>query len=452
MAKTESKPNTEPKAKPRSTVRDQKDALRVLGVLKVATATQILNLVRPHLRDNKVIRNALLDLEAKGEVVSEGNTAGPAGRFGAPDRTGEPSQKLWSLTAAGLDAAGKLLERGPEEMGGRARGAGRGGAPHAMGVNATVVAFTRGGIGGITSWRTEVPHALAGTGKQNVRADAVLRAKEAGVPLLMVEIDMNTEPVQRVADKLAAYAALYRRRVTDPAAPGTWTSHRAGEAGTVPYWETLHPGTGLPGWPPLAFVFTGAGPLALANRMRDVADLTREHWAAQERRDHDSGDGYLDFTSKVPLVLTTLDRLQQHGPHGPAWRRVAQHHEEFEPLLKALTDTHTEAEYRQREGQRRAADQARQEAEWAAQRAEMQRWAEDDEDEEPDEVLCATPDCGRPVDEPADPYAEETGGIAIPLEDGVHCWVCRQDQALSNRGLRGALRGLRRQRGGTGRA
>ncbi|MCZ4126223.1 hypothetical protein, partial [Streptomyces sp. H39-S7] len=92
-------------------------------MLKVATATQILNLVRPHLSDNKVMRNALLVLQAKGEVVSEGNTAGPAGRFGAPDRTGEPSQKLWSLTPAGLDAAGRLLERDPQELGGRARGA-----------------------------------------------------------------------------------------------------------------------------------------------------------------------------------------------------------------------------------------------------------------------------------------------------------------------------------------
>lgn len=69
-------------AKPRSAVRDQKDTLKVLGVLKVATAMQTLYLVRPHLTDNKVIRNALLNLEAAGEVVSEGNTAGPAERFG----------------------------------------------------------------------------------------------------------------------------------------------------------------------------------------------------------------------------------------------------------------------------------------------------------------------------------------------------------------------------------
>ncbi|MEU3464803.1 replication-relaxation family protein [Streptomyces sp. NPDC006733] len=426
-------------------MRDQKDTLKVLGVLKVATATQILHLVRPHLSDNKVIRNALLDLQAAGAVVSEGNTAGPAGRFGAPDRTGEPSQKLWGLTPAGLDAAAKQLGRDPEDMGGRARGAGRGGAPHAMGVNATIIAFTRGGVGDIAAWRTEVPHALAGTGKQNVRADAVLRAKEAGLPLLMVEVDRNTEPVQRVADKLAAYAACYRRRVADPAVP--WTSRRAGEEG-VPYWQTLYPETALTGWPPLAFVFTGAGPRALHNRMQELAALTSEHWAAADRQ-FDDGDGYLDFTDRVPLVLTTLDRLQEHGPHGPTWRRVAQERgADFEPLLTAFTDTRTKAAYQQRATTRRAAAEARWQAEQAAHKAEqaqrLQQWQaeEDEEDAEPAPVVaqCATPGCEQLVDAPVDWYTE----ITVPPQDGIYCGPCRHAQAYRNRGLRGALRRMRK--------
>jgi hypothetical protein len=201
-AERAAKPTDRRKARrPRSTVRDRKDALRVLGVLKVATATQIKDLVRPHLSDNKPFRNALLVLQADGKVVSEGSTAGPEGKFGAPDRPEEPSQKLWGLTPVGLDAAAALLQRGPEAMGGRARGAGTGGAPHAMDVNAAIVAFTSGGtapgapagIGTIASWRTEVPHPLTSSDKHNVRADAVLQAKDAGVPLLMVEVDRSTE-------------------------------------------------------------------------------------------------------------------------------------------------------------------------------------------------------------------------------------------------------------------
>ncbi|MCZ4103527.1 hypothetical protein [Streptomyces sp. H39-C1] len=215
------------------------------------------------------------------------------------------------------------------------------------------------------------------------------------------------------------------------------------------YWQTLYPGTGLPGWPPLAFVFTGAGPKALANRMQTLADLTREHWAAQKYWFSEDDDGFLDFTGTVPLVLTTLERLQQHGLHGPSFRRVAQGRGEFEPLLQALTDTHTKAAYWQRERPRRAAAEARREAERAAQRAALQQqWDEDDQDdqdEQQEEVQCATPDCSIPVNEPADPYAEEMG-VAVPPEDGVSCWSCRQNQAARNRGLRGALRGLRRQR------
>ncbi|CAG6391868.1 hypothetical protein SCOCK_140066 [Actinacidiphila cocklensis] len=209
-----------------------------------------------------------------------------------PDRGGVA--ELWNLTDPGLDAARRLLERDADQMGGSARGVGRGGAPHAMAVNATIIAIIRGGIGGITSWRTEVPHPLSSTGKRNVRADAVLCAPDDGLPLLMLEVDRGTEPVSRVAAKLASYVAFYRRSVNDPGEPSDWTARMTG-TGQVPFWETLYPDTGLPGWPPLAMVFTGAGPRALANRMRDVAHLSRERWAAEERADRDGSDGYPRF-------------------------------------------------------------------------------------------------------------------------------------------------------------
>jgi hypothetical protein len=267
-------------------VSDRHDVLRVLGVLKVATATQIMELVRPHLFDNKPIRNALLVLQAEKKVISEGSTAGPAGKFGAPDRQGEPSQKLWGLTPLGLDAATKALNRDPDLMGGYARGAGTEGAPHAMAVNATITAFIRGGrlpgspagMGVLESWRTEVPHALTSSGKRNVRTDAVFQDKAAGVPVLMVEVDRATESAHVLADKVASYADFYARQVRPPGQPGTGRG-TIGEMNTVPYWETLYPRTGLPGLPPLAIVLTGAGPTALTNRMLTVGQLSRDFWA-----------------------------------------------------------------------------------------------------------------------------------------------------------------------------
>lgn len=262
------------------------------------------------------------------------------------------------------------------------------------------------------------------------------------MPLLMVEVDRATEPAHRAADKLAAYAALYRRRVTDPAAPGTW--RRTGEDGTVPYWSTLYPGTGQPGWPPVAFVFTGAGPRALANRMQTVADLSRDHWAAEYRTDsgtvREDRDGYLDFTHAVPLVLTTLDRLKQHGPMGAAWWRVAQRRSaEFEPLLQALTNTYTKAEFHERQERRDAERRAQQEAEHAAARAELAKEWDITTEAEPAAVRagltpgwgttteaesgvsqCATPDCG-----PLDAYVS----FPVPPADGVYCGKCRADRA-----------------------
>ncbi|MDJ0347231.1 hypothetical protein QMK19_39220 [Streptomyces sp. H10-C2] len=105
-----------------------------------------------------------------------------------------------------------------------------------------------------------------------------------------------------------------------------------------------------------------------------------------------------------------------------------------------LTDTRTQAAYWQREQQRRAAAAARQEAERAAERAELQPWmAEEDEEEAPNVPQCATPDCQRPVDTPVD---RETD-LRVPPEDDTYCGPCRLDRAWSNRGLRGALRRMR---------
>jgi hypothetical protein len=132
-------------------------------------------------------------------------------------------------------------------------------------------------------------------------------------------------------------------------------------------------------------VLTGAGPTALDNRMRAVGQLSREFWAGTEHADYsygatepDDDDFYLDFAAKVPLVITTLDRLQQHGPMGPVWFRVAQHRgAQPEPLPKALTDTHTAAEYRQRHKQRQRAAEAADAEKQRRAAAEQQRLDEE---------------------------------------------------------------------------
>lgn len=120
----------------------------------------------------------------------------------------------------------------------------------------------------------------------------------------------------------------------------------------------------------MATVLTGAGRTALDNRMRGVGQMSGGFWAGQEHTGRGygygstdaaaDGDFYLDVTGKVPLVVATLDLLQQHGPMGPVWFRVVQERgRESEQLLQVLNDAHTKAGYdRHRELRRRAAEAA----------------------------------------------------------------------------------------------
>ncbi|MFG1812104.1 replication-relaxation family protein [Streptomyces sp. NPDC049040] len=313
---------------------ERDDAITVLGALKVATATQIMRLVRRHLTDNKSIRNALLDLQKHGLVVSEGNTAGPRGRIGAPGRAGPAAQKLWRLTPAGLDYADRIMEEGVD--GGLARGVARGGAKHAMAVNETVTAFVRGGttpgspagICGIEAFRTETHLPIASGSKAAVRVDAVLRAPEAGVPVLMIEVDRGTESPERVAEKLARYARYFARPVYDGQRHNSIAN--MGEPEKL-HWHTRFPPTCRTGTPPVAIVFTGLFRNALASRINRVMDLAREHWGY-------SFDAYNPGHGGVPLLVAMLDDLTAHGPQGPV-RHRAGGHMPLRGLREALDDT-----------------------------------------------------------------------------------------------------------------
>lgn len=57
------------------------------------------------------------------------------------------------------------------------------------------------------------------------------------------------------------------------------------------------------------------------NRMTAVRDLTRDCWRGKWNGDNVYGgtskDGYRDHSRALPVIVTTLARLQQHGPLGP---------------------------------------------------------------------------------------------------------------------------------------
>ncbi|WP_049574559.1 replication-relaxation family protein [Streptomyces sp. SBT349] len=443
-----------------STSRMRADVLCALGVLKVATASQLQRIARPGARDNKSARNALLDLSKHGLVVSDGNTQGPPGTFGrartsaaaavsAAGPGGHPkSQKLWRLTPAGLDAAVQLLPA-DHHRGGTARGAGRHGAPHSMAVNETILAFLQPaaahahddvdgvmprGLGSITAWSTEVVLPVTGSvsapSKGSPRPDAVLRAAEAApaLPLLCVEVDTGTEPPARIAEKLESYRRFFRRTVAAPAGP-------FGSTRQVPYWSTLYGTADLEGHPPVALVFTGMGPRGLAGRTAAVEDLTRAHWSGRpsHHRYWDADDfHWTEYDDAIPVLATTLAELQQHGPHGPVWRRYG-HRPDRETLAAALANPDGAQTLERHDTELRLHRDAAEERQRQEQEAERLRREEEEEREATRQAAtvaeaarreaCAR--CDRPRHD--DRFGQDTAADDAPPPDGVHCTACRRE-------------------------
>ena len=357
------------------------ELLVALGVLKIVTGDQMWRLLRPKAVGNKFARAGLNDLEKAGLVVSEGST--------------KDALKTWRLTAAGATAAEQVLPTG-RTVGSLAKGAGVHGAAHAMSVNDTVIAFVRGAlepdsagaVGSITSWHTEYPIEVRAGLK--VRPDAVLRAPEIGLPVLLVEVDRHTENRPVLAAKFPAYAAVFahQTKVPDPAS-------RSGSTTTVPTWQQLFPGADPHRYPPVAVVFAdNATELVTRNRMRELAKATRSEWRG------DTGNGvYADYSRRIPVVVTTLDLLRRHGPMAPIWWRFG--HSGRETLLQALANPDDATAYwDQRDAREQADALARQEAE--REREEAEREA----------TRC--PDCHRTADQYEDPG--QAGGDGDPCE------------------------------------
>ncbi|WP_434600588.1 replication-relaxation family protein [Streptomyces sp. A5-4] len=257
------------------------------------------------------------------------------------------------------------------------------------------------GLGTLAGWETEVVLPVSGTFttpvKGSPRADAVLAAPDAGLPVLFVEVDNGTEVPQIVAGKIGKYRRFFRRTVKD-------TNQR-----DIPMWRTLYSDHDRVGYPPLAIVFTKqVGPEAMMNRMKAVRDLAPEcwkgHWQGGSTYGSEVKDGYRDYDGTVPVIVTTLARLSAHGPHGPIWWRYG--HSSWETLEAALDNPDDHRAFHTREEERRAERRAQEqreerEREETTRRRKAAAWA------------CGT--CGRDV------YPSD-GWQSVP--PGSDCTVC----------------------------
>lgn len=275
----------------------------------------------------------------------------------------------------GLKAAARELGRPVGEMGDSARGAGRTGALHPMAVNEAVLALLRpkpdpaqlageladvlaaaqaafdapAGLGTIASYATEVALPATGTwsnpGRGGAQADIVITAPEDGVPLLFVEIDNCFESAQVLAAKIDKYMRFGQRKVKD--VDGTerpmWRTRwwaPDGRHGDQPH-------------PPLLLVFNRIGPRNPNTVNAQLAELTERHWKGTLYE-----GGFHMYDGKLPIVVTGMKQLQEHGPTGAVFRRFGRPHNQT--LLEAIGNPRCEAH------------DARQQAEYAARQREHQ--------------------------------------------------------------------------------
>lgn len=113
--------------------------------------------------------------------------------------------------------------------------------------------------------------------------------------------------------------------------------------------------------PPVLLVFHQGGKRSAKNQMERVADLTRPHWKGHWYEER----GYHSYAGRIPIVATTLERLREHGPAGPAFWRYGR--DRLEPLQDAIGNPRQDA-YLARRRQAAREEERRCEEERAAER------------------------------------------------------------------------------------
>ncbi|MFG2864898.1 hypothetical protein [Streptomyces sioyaensis] len=278
-----------------STAKTRQRVLAALGVVKVATAEQIRQLMCPRAAGAQTVRNGCLDLGRDGLVESLGS----AGRTNTNGNL--VFENLWNLTGPGLEAAAAVLDRPVREMGGSAGGAARSDAKHAVKVTDTLAAFLQ------THPSRPVPYPasslsppprpspaprramtqLCPRGRPGTPAGAgtdQLLGDGGGAPgLRHAHHPRQEQPPRRrgphgPGGRGAGDVRGGRQRHGKPGRPvleGPEPLRPAGSQKPIPMWETLYGPLGREGYPPLAFVFTKqVGPTALNNRINSVMRMT----------------------------------------------------------------------------------------------------------------------------------------------------------------------------------
>ncbi|MEE1943268.1 replication-relaxation family protein [Streptomyces sp. TRM 70361] len=327
----------------------RQEVLKALGIFQRATADQLWRMLRPADRHDRITRDTLNALKGSGLVRVETRL--------------ESGHQLWVLTEKGHKEAKLLLPktvrisalRKPEyDDEGRPVQA-DGYDEHAAAVTSTAAVLTGAGYGTPLSWQTEIAHRLPYGYTQY--ADLTMRAPDAGVPAMLLEVDRVTEPVDDLVAKLRRYTDWFELLAPKADANKEKAARRQGAAvHDFRLWSRIYPATGREGYVPVAFVFTGRTAAQRASRIERLEQAARAYFAGTPHR----GESYtaVDYHQAVPVVVTELERITADpaGAAGKVWRRLGR--DEWQTLSEALDNPDGDRLYavQLREARRRQAE------------------------------------------------------------------------------------------------
>ncbi|MGV5039152.1 replication-relaxation family protein [Streptomyces sp. NRAIS4] len=321
-------------------------------------------MTRPDNQHDKLTRDNLLDLQDHHLVRIES--------------VQDDQRQVWVLTARGHREAKKLLEpkgirvsvlRKQEYDPDTGELLGTGYDDHAAAVTSTAAELHRAGIGHRLGFTTEAVHWLGNGYVQ--RADLVVRAPVAGVPVMLLEIDRRTEDAHELVHKLRRYWEWGRLLPPDA------DKHTVDLVRSQPHaiehvdhaerlWRRVYPPTEREGLAPLAFVFADTTAAKVANTVAVLESAGRRYWAPHRYQTHRRGITALDYGQAVPVVVTTLEQLQEHGAGAAVWRRLGREGEQT--LTAALDNPDGDALFRRQAARADAEDERRRAQEREARR------------------------------------------------------------------------------------
>ncbi|MFD5662619.1 hypothetical protein [Streptomyces hirsutus] len=116
---------------------------------------------------------------------------------------------------------------------------------------------------------------------------------------------------------------------------------------------------------PLAFVFADTTAVKVTDTVAVLEEAGRRYWAPRRYRTIHQGITARDYGQAVPVVVTTLEQLTEHGAGAAVWRRLGRAGEQT--LTAALNSPDADALYRGQAARADAEDKRRRAAEREAQ-------------------------------------------------------------------------------------